>query len=185
MKKISNNQRRFVILRLMMMSQGKRADYLRRKDIFYHFGKDVKWASNTIPAEPFLVSIGDNVKVAAGVTFITHDIIGGTLALDDEVKKRLGEDIKFRFHMGKIIVGNSVMIGSNSTIMYDVKIGSHVIIAAGSVVTKDVPDGTIVGGNPAKIIGDYYQYAERRSKEKNPTNNNTLDEILKYYWGGE
>ena len=69
------------------MSQNKRADYLKKQDIFYHFGQDVKWASKTIPAEPFLVSIGNNVKIAAGVTFITHDIIGSTLTLDPEVKK--------------------------------------------------------------------------------------------------
>ena len=183
MKKLSNKQRRFIILRLMTMSQNKRAEYLKKKDIFYQFGENVKWVSNTIPAEPYLVSIGDNVKIAAGVTFITHDIIGGTLALDPNVKERLGKDISFRFHMGKIVVGDSVMIGANTTILYDVKIGSHVIIAAGSVVTKDVPDGTIVGGNPARVIGDYYKYAEKRSKEKNPTNSDTLDEILNYYWG--
>jgi len=45
--------------------------------------------------------------------------------------------------------------------MPGVRISSNVIVAAGSVVVKSVPSGTIVGGNPAKIIGDYYNYKER------------------------
>lgn len=53
---------------------------------------------------------------------------------------------------GDIIVGNDVWIGRESLIMPGVKIGNGSIIAARSVVTKDVPAYTIVGGNPAKII---------------------------------
>jgi maltose O-acetyltransferase len=52
--------------------------------------------------------------------------------------------------MKQTIVGDRVRIGSNSTIL-PVKIGNNVIIGAGSVVTKDIPDNVIVYGNPAKI----------------------------------
>lgn len=54
--------------------------------------------------------------------------------------------------------------------MYGVNIGNNVVVAAGSVVTKDVPDGVIVGGNPAKIIGSFENLKEKRkawSCEKN------------------
>jgi len=51
-----------------------------------------------------------------------------------------------------IMVGNDVWIGINSIILPDIKIGDGVTIAAGSVVTKDVPEYAIVAGNPAKII---------------------------------
>ena len=51
-----------------------------------------------------------------------------------------------------IIVGNDVWIGMRVIVMPGVKIGSHSIVAAGSVVTKDVPEWGIVGGNPAKVI---------------------------------
>jgi len=51
-----------------------------------------------------------------------------------------------------IIIGNDVWIGTRSIILPGVKIGNHSIIGAGSVVTKEVPDWAIVGGNPAKVI---------------------------------
>lgn len=46
--------------------------------------------------------------------------------------------------------------------MYGVKIGPNAIVAAGSVVTKDVPEGCVVGGNPARVIGKYADVAEKR-----------------------
>jgi len=51
-----------------------------------------------------------------------------------------------------IIVGKGVWIGSNSTIIGPCRIGDHAIIAAGAVVTKDVPEGAVVAGVPARII---------------------------------
>ncbi|TIL82183.1 MAG: CatB-related O-acetyltransferase [Mesorhizobium sp.] len=53
---------------------------------------------------------------------------------------------------GPIRVGNDVWIGTRATILSGVTIGDGAIIAAGSVVTKDVPPYTLVGGNPAKVI---------------------------------
>lgn len=53
---------------------------------------------------------------------------------------------------GKTIIGNDVWVGRQSIIMAGVKIGDGAVIAAGSVVTKDVGDYEIVGGNPAKLI---------------------------------
>lgn len=53
---------------------------------------------------------------------------------------------------GDVIIGNDVWIGYNSTIMSGIKIGDGSVIAAGSVVVKDVEPYTIVGGNPAKFI---------------------------------
>ena len=46
--------------------------------------------------------------------------------------------------------------------MYGVKIGPNAIVAANSVVTKDVPEGAVVGGNPAKIIGSYNDVAQKK-----------------------
>ncbi|GAA1370526.1 acyltransferase [Peribacillus frigoritolerans] len=51
-----------------------------------------------------------------------------------------------------VVIGNNVWIGCKSTILKGVTIGDGAVIAAGSVVTRDVPSGSIVGGNPAKVI---------------------------------
>ncbi len=60
-----------------------------------------------------------------------------------------------RNHLGiakPITIGNDVWIGANCTILPGVTIGNNVVIAAGAVVTKDVPDNCVVGGVPAKIM---------------------------------
>ena len=51
-----------------------------------------------------------------------------------------------------VVIGDNVWLGNRVTIVGDVTIGEGVIVAAGSVVCKDVPDYAIVGGNPAKVI---------------------------------
>lgn len=51
-----------------------------------------------------------------------------------------------------ITIGNNVWIGGSAVIIPGVTIGDNVVIASGAVVTKDVPDNVVVGGNPAKVI---------------------------------
>jgi len=70
---------------------------------------------------------------------------------------------------GDTIIANDVWIGYNATIMPGIQIGNGAIIASKSVVTKNVPDYAIVGGNPAKIIK--YRFEE-----------NTIDKLLKITW---
>lgn len=79
------------------------------------------------------VEIGEDVFIAHGVMF-TNDKF--TENRDNWVER-------------KTIIGNNVRIGSNATIL-PVKIGNNVVIGAGAVVTKDIPDGITIKGNPAK-----------------------------------
>lgn len=51
-----------------------------------------------------------------------------------------------------IVIGKNVWLGANVTVLLGVTIGDHAIVAAGAVVTKDVPENTVVGGVPAKVI---------------------------------
>lgn len=101
-------------------------------------------------SEPFLIEIGNHVQVTSGTKFFTH---GAAWVLREEQP-----DVDF---FGRITVGDNVYIGNDSLIMPGVRIGNNVVIAAGSVVTRSVPSNSVVGGNPAKIIGDYFSFRER------------------------
>ena len=94
-------------------------------------------------AEPFLVHIGNDVTISNNVSLITHDA---------SVSKYIeGKTDVF----GKICIGNNCFIGINTTILPGVTIADSCVVAAGSVVTKSVTEpGTVVGGNPAKKIGN-------------------------------
>lgn len=84
------------------------------------------------------VEIGDYVQTAIGLT-----IISGSHYIDSYLPKKENQSVK--------IEGEN-WIGANVTILGGVKIGRGSIIAAGSVVTKDIPQYTIAGGIPAKVI---------------------------------
>lgn len=137
-------------------------------------------------SENATVKIGKNVRIATGCkiyingqleignnTFINPNTlvlanqsvkIGSNCAiswncqiLDDDVHK-VKIDGELKPHMASVEIGDNVWIGSNCTIMKGVKIGDGAIIAAGSVVTKNVAAKTLVGGLPAKIIRENIEW---------------------------
>ena len=77
---------------------------------------------------------------------IGHNVVFATL------NHYLDPDRRRYTHAAPIILGRNVWIGSNSTILQGVTIGDNAVVGAGSVVTKDVPANTVVGGVPAKVI---------------------------------
>ncbi len=83
------------------------------------------------------IELGDNVQIGPHVTIVTdnHDFSKRSVLICKPVK-----------------IGNGVWIGANVTILPGVTVGENAVIAAGAVVTKDVPANSIVGGNPAKVI---------------------------------
>ena len=106
-----------------------------------------------------MLSFGDNVHVASGVTFVSHDITAMMFRYMDR-----NDDIKIR--RGNITIGNNVFIGSNTTLLYDINIGDNVIIGAGSLVNKDIPSGSVAAGVPAKVIGKFDDYKDKIINQK-------------------
>lgn len=108
------------------------------------------FSTASMGSEPYLIKLGNNVKIVDRVTFVTHD--GGI-----EVIRNMYDLPNLDF-FGTIEVGNNVFFGIGSTILLNVKIGDNVIIGAGSIVTKDIPSNSIVAGIPAKVINTIDNY---------------------------
>ena len=86
------------------------------------------------------IYIGKNTIITSGVTILSHKLI--PIKSED---KYIGRNVDTR-------IGDFCVIGTGAIILSGVTIGNDVVVAAGSVVTKDIPSNTIVGGNPAKVI---------------------------------
>lgn len=83
---------------------------------------------------PELISIGRNSIIGYNTTILAHEY------LIDE------------YRLGRVLIGDNVMIGANSTLLPGITIGDGAVIAAGSLVNRDVPAGAFVGGNPIRVI---------------------------------
>ena len=89
------------------------------------------------------VTIGNHVNLAQGITVtaLNHNF--------DDTTKRIDEQ---GIATKPVVISDDVWIGANAVILPGVTIGRHAVVAAGAIVTKDVPDNTLVGGVPAKFI---------------------------------
>ena len=99
-------------------------------------------------AEPWRITLGDNVYITAGVTLVTHD--GGTLILRKEQP-----DLEWT---APIVVKDDVYVGVQAILLPGVTTGRRSIVAAGAVVARDVPAGSVVGGVPARHIRTIDEY---------------------------
>lgn len=83
---------------------------------------------------PERITVGNNTIIGYNTTILTHEYL---------IKE---------YRLGDVVIGSHVMIGANTTILPGVTIGDHAVIAAGSVIHKDVPAYAFVGGNPMREI---------------------------------
>jgi virginiamycin A acetyltransferase len=111
-----------------------------------------------------LIMNGANHEIAPISTFPFAIFGNGWEAINNDV------DITTKYpNKGDTLIGHDVWIGHEATVMPGVTIGNGAIIAAKSVVTKDVPDYAIVGGNPAKVIRMRYD-------------DSTIERLLQIAW---
>lgn len=145
-----------------------------------------KYSYGTINVESFENSnekliIGDFVSIAPDVLFI----LGGNHQINTFTTYPLKAYFTEKFSQddaqskGPVIVGDEVWIGQSSIIMSGVKLGKGCVIAAGSVITKDVPPFAIFGGNPAKFIKWRIDVDLIKKRENLSLNNLKISDIKK------
>ncbi len=109
--------------------------FLFRKMLGMQVGKDVSVGLMVMLdiIKPELIIIGDNSIIGYNTTILSHEYL---------IKE---------FRYGPVTIGRNVLIGANCTILAGTEIGDYSIIAAGTVVSRDVPPRTMAGGNPMQI----------------------------------
>jgi acetyltransferase-like isoleucine patch superfamily enzyme len=114
---------------------------IRYRSLGITIGKDVFISHRAVldVSYPGLIRLDDGVFVTSGAVILSHDHSAFRLSRTDDSK-------------GRVHLKRNSFIGVNAIIMRNVTIGENAIVAAGSVVTKDVPDNTVVAGNPAKVV---------------------------------
>lgn len=132
---------------------GRFTPFMRMKNWIYRtflhmkIGKQTSLALMVMPDTMFpeRISIGDNTIIGFNTTILAHEY------LIEE------------YRLGDVLIGSGVMIGANSTILPGVEVGDGAIVSAATLVHKNVPAGSMVGGNPMRIIFT----AEEMEKRKN------------------
>ena len=111
-------------------------NWLYRTFLRMTIGERVSLALMVMPDAMFpeRITVGDNTIVGFNTTILAHEY------LVDE------------YRLGDVVIGKNVMVGANSTILPGVTIGDGAIVSAMTLVHKDVPAGSMVGGNPMQII---------------------------------
>ena len=161
MSKASKNRRdlrrqRLIKLLFMLLPTARaRTNFIRRFHLFDMLGENCLYQPRLFPMDSKLIRFHNNVTVANDAVFITHDGIYVTL-------NHLEDGFSYEQMTGPIEVMDNVFIGYRAMIMPGVRIGPNAIIGSGSIVTKDVPEGTVVAGNPAKVIGRFEDVMQKQ-----------------------
>jgi acetyltransferase-like isoleucine patch superfamily enzyme len=93
---------------------------------------------------PEMITIGKSCLITTGSRFLTHFL---------DARHEGTPNWPFHFQSGKVVVGDYVFVGSGAVISKPLTIGDWAIVGANAVVTRDVPEGAIVLGSPARVVG--------------------------------
>lgn len=166
----------FTRLRIALMRSAlTRTKYLVDHHVFASVGKNFFFQPRIVPINADYIKFHNNDAVASDVTFVNHDVI-------QKVFNNIDSSKQCEKKYGCIEVMDNVFIGCNSTILYGVRIGPNAIVAAGSLVTKDVPPGSIVGGVPARVIGKFEDLYDKRVSESEKVGSYSAEDCWKTFY---
>lgn len=133
-------------------------NYLRKQGIKIgencHIGNSKTITIDT--TRPYLVEIGDNVRMNTGFTLLTHDFATSVIT------NVYGE---FLPSSGKVKIGNNVYFAQKCTVLKGVTIGNNCIVGYGSLITSSIPENSVVAGSPAKVICSLNEYYKKRKSK--------------------
>src|SRR5690606_1575679 len=125
-------------------------NWMYRTFLNMKIGEKTAFALMVVPDTMFpeKISVGKNTVIGYNTTILAH------------------EYLITEYRLGEVKIGNEVMIGANSTILPGVEIGDGAIVSAGTLVHRDVPAGSFVGGNPMRIIYTKEEMDKRRKDDE-------------------
>ena len=148
------------IFKIIQNKIDRRCPIKYAKKIGVKIGNDCRFTGNPAwGSEPWLIQIGNHVLLSSQINFITHD--GATFLFRDT------DEYKNVFKFAPIVIHDNCFVGMRSTILPGVEIGPNSIVAAGSVVTRSIPEGE-VWGVPARFIKTTKEYADKCKENKLP-----------------
>ncbi len=151
-------------LEQLAQSDAAAVELLRSRGV--RIGERCRIYSGDFSTEPYLVSIGNDVGIAGGVKFVTHN---GAAFLLRGRRPRVQA-------FGRIVVGDGCFIGENAIILPGTTIANGCIIGAGAVVHGSVPENSLVVGNPATVVGRASLFLERLDRSPDALDTFGLDE---------
>lgn len=140
----------FIIIQIGRYTPSMRLkNWLYRKFLHMKIGDKASLALMVMPDTMFpeRITVGANTIIGFNTTILAHEY------LIEE------------YRLGDVEIGSNVMIGANTTILPGVKIGDGAVVSAATLVHKDVPAGSLVGGNPMQIIYTAEEWALKKANE--------------------